>query len=59
MVQPGDGTYTLSVTFLQGGFTVSGSGDIQADWNEIIWSYIVDDGSGLDNQVTAIYTRQE
>ena len=43
---------------LQGGYTVAGSGQVQGSrGNEIIWSYSVDDGSGVPDNVSAIYTR--
>ena len=48
---------TLPLQTLQSGYTVSGSGDVQADWDEIIWSYSVNDGSGMTNNARAIYTR--
>ena len=50
---------TLPPQTLQGGFTVTGKGDIHDDWNKITWSYSVDDGSGETSNVTAIYTRLE
>jgi hypothetical protein len=48
---------TLGSQVLQGGWTVQGSGEIQKSWNEINWSYTADDGSGIIDQVTAVYTR--
>ena len=43
---------------LEGGYTVVGSGEIQGNkGNEIIWSYSVDDGSGVSEKITAVYTR--
>jgi hypothetical protein len=50
-------TLTLESQVLQGGWTVQGSGEIQTGWNEIHWSYTADDGSGVIDQVTAVYTR--
>jgi hypothetical protein len=48
---------TLSSQVLAGGFTIQGSGEVQKNWNEIHWTYTVDDGSGQLLQVTAVYTR--
>ena len=48
---------TLPQQELPGGWTVQGSGEIQKNWNEILWTYTVDDGSGMLEQVTAVYTR--
>ena len=43
---------------LDGGFTISGSGQIQGSKaNEIIWTYSVDDGSGVAENITEVYTR--
>lgn len=50
-------TLTLAQQDLPGGWTVQGSGEIQKDWNEINWTYTVDDGSGMLERVTAVYTR--
>jgi hypothetical protein len=50
-------TLTLGLQDLPGGWTVHGSGEIQKSWNEINWSYTADDGSGMIDQVTAVYTR--
>ena len=52
-----DRRLTLPHQSLDGGFSVSGTGEIQSGWNEIIWSYDVDDGSGVRNDVAATYTR--
>ena len=52
-------TLTLPGQALPGGFTVSGSGAIQSDWNTINWSYSVDDGSGIQESFSAVYTRLE
>jgi hypothetical protein len=52
--------YTLSLPAqtLEGGYEVSGSGQIQGSRaNEIIWTYTVDDGSGVAASVSAVYTR--
>jgi hypothetical protein len=50
-------TLTLELQELTGGWTVQGSGEIKKNWNEINWSYTADDGSGMIDQVTAVYTR--
>jgi hypothetical protein len=50
-------TLTLDSQVLQGGWTIQGSGEIQKSWNEINWTYTADDGSGVIEQVTAVYTR--
>ena len=50
-------TLTLGSQVLQGGWTIQGSGEIQNRWNEINWTYTADDGSGVIDQVTAVYTR--
>jgi len=48
---------TLPVQELLGGFTVSGSGTISNNNSQIEWSYTVDDGSGIIDHVTAVYTK--
>ena len=49
---------TLPLQELEGGFTVSGSGAIQGSKaNEIIWNYSVDDGSGVAESISEVYTR--
>ena len=53
----GGSTLTLGSQVLQGGWTIQGSGEIQRSWNEIHWTYTADDGSGVIDQVTAVYTR--
>jgi hypothetical protein len=53
----GGSTLTLASQVLQGGWTIQGSGEIQKSWNEIHWIYTADDGSGVLEQVTAVYTR--
>ena len=50
-------TLTLVNQVLQGGWTIQGSGAIQKNWDEIIWSYTADDGSGVVEKVSAVYTR--
>lgn len=52
-------TLSLSSQTISGGFTVTGSGTIHSDWNSINWSYTVDDGSGVPETYTAVYTRLE
>ncbi len=41
----------------EGGYTISGSGIIASNYQEINWTYIVDDGSGVVDHVTAVYTK--
>jgi hypothetical protein len=50
---------TLANQILEGGFTVSGSGVISKNYTQIDWEYFVDDGSGKDYKVTAVYTKEE
>jgi hypothetical protein len=50
---------TLPGQTLEGGFTISGSGAIGKNYTEINWVYFVNDGSGENNKVTAVYTKQE
>ena len=40
-----------------GGYEISGSGIISSGYDEINWTYTVDDGSGVIDHVTAIYTK--
>jgi hypothetical protein len=49
---------TLTIQTLQGGFTVNGSGVISKNYTQIDWLYYVDDGSGQDYKVTAVYTKE-
>ena len=42
---------------VEGDFTVNGSGTISSNYKRIDWNYTVDDGSGVLDHVTAIYTR--
>jgi len=42
---------------LEGGFTVSGSGTISANFKQIDLTYTVDDGSGVVDHCTAVYTK--
>jgi hypothetical protein len=51
-------TLTLPAQTLEGGYDVTGTGQLQGTRpNEIIWTYRVDDGSGLAQNITAVYTR--
>jgi hypothetical protein len=50
-------TLTLGHQVLTGGWTVQGSAAIQKNWDEIIWTYTADDGSGQVMNVTAKYSR--
>jgi len=51
-------TLSLPLQDLDGGFTLSGNGEIQGSKaNEIIWTYVVDDGSGVYENITEVYTR--
>jgi hypothetical protein len=42
---------------VEGGFTISGSGIVASNHKRIDWTYNVDDGSGVIDHVTAVYTR--
>jgi hypothetical protein len=42
---------------VEGGFTISGSGVVKSNHTKIDWTYNVDDGSGVIDHVTAVYTR--
>ena len=49
---------TLPIQQLEGGFTISGKGEILGvKSNEIIWTYTVDDGSGTAESISELYTR--
>jgi len=51
-------TLSLPLQTLEGGYSVSGYGEIQGSKaNEIIWTYTADDGSGEVEKGTAVYTR--
>lgn len=50
---------TLPTQTLEGGYTVSGTGDVSDDWERIDWSYNVNDGSGIHDSYTAVYRRAE
>jgi hypothetical protein len=47
----------ISNQSVEGGFTVSGSGTISSNFREINLKYTVDDGSGVVDHVTAVYTK--
>jgi len=47
----------ISSQTVEGGFTISGNGIIASNHNKIDWAYNVDDGSGVIDHVTAVYTR--
>jgi hypothetical protein len=48
------------ITRFQSTYTVKGgSGEIATDYQSISWEYQVDDGSGMVDDVTAIYTRPD
>ena len=49
---------TLASQVLEGGFTVNGSGVISKNYTQIDWVYYVDDGSGEDTKITAVYTKE-
>jgi len=49
---------TLPGQTLEGGFTVHGSGVISKNYTRIDWVYFVDDGSGENYKVTAVYTKE-
>jgi hypothetical protein len=50
-------TLTLPRQSLPGGFTIlSGTGNISSNYRQITWSYAIDDGSGIADNVTAVYT---
>ncbi len=40
-----------------GGYEISGSGIISSGYDVINWNYTVDDGSGVIDHVTAVYTK--
>lgn len=52
--------YSISLTpnqSLSGGYTlITGSGTISKNLKEITWSYSIDDGSGVPDNVNATYT---
>ncbi len=42
---------------LEGGFTFHGTGKVSREADKIDWTYYLDDGSGLEVEITALYTR--
>ncbi|MBL7111433.1 MAG: hypothetical protein ISS19_05790 [Bacteroidales bacterium] len=42
---------------LEGGFTFNGTGRVSREADKIDWTYSLDDGSGLEVEITAVYTR--
>jgi hypothetical protein len=50
---------SLPLQTLNGGFTVRGSGTINNNDDQINWVYDVDDGSGVEYKITAVYKKQE
>jgi hypothetical protein len=51
-------TITLQNQTLAGDYEVRGSGTISSNLKQISWNYFVDDGSGVEDEVTAEYTLQ-
>lgn len=49
-------TITLPQQTLMGGYKVRGSGSISSDVKKITWNYSIDDGSGQEEKVSAVYT---
>jgi len=49
---------TIQNQTLAGDYEVQGSGTISSNLKEISWNYYVDDGSGVEDEVTAEYTLQ-
>jgi hypothetical protein len=49
---------TIPIQTLPGDYTVKGTGVIAENLKEISWTYYVDDGSGVEDEVTATYTLQ-
>jgi hypothetical protein len=48
---------TLPRQTLEGGFTFNGTGRVSQDAEKIDWTYFLDDGSGVEVEITAVYTR--
>jgi hypothetical protein len=53
-----DHAITLQTQTLSGDYEIHGSGTISNNLKEISWKYFVDDGSGVIDEVDAIYTLQ-
>ncbi|MBN1118937.1 MAG: hypothetical protein JXA77_17130 [Bacteroidales bacterium] len=49
---------SLATQTLLGGFKIRGSGTISENAQQINWTYYVDDGSGEEDEVNAVYTFQ-
>ncbi len=47
----------ISNQTVSGGYEISGSGIISSGYDVINWNYTVDDGSGVIDHVTAVYTK--
>jgi len=50
-------TLVIGQQTAEGGYDISGSGIISSNFEEINWTYTVDDGSGVIDHVTAVYTK--
>jgi hypothetical protein len=48
---------TIPSQTVSSGFTFQGEGTVKSNYNEISWSYTVNDGSGEVDQVTATYSK--
>jgi hypothetical protein len=51
-------TITIPKKIIAGDYEVRGSGTISSNLKEISWTYFVDDGSGQEDEVEAVYTFQ-
>jgi hypothetical protein len=49
-------TITIPNQTLSGGYLVRGKGSISSNLKEISWTYYVDDGSGQEEEVNAVYS---
>ncbi len=49
-------TITIPSQTLSGGYSVRGNGSISSNIKEISWTYYVDDGSGQEEEVNAVYS---
>ena len=47
----------LPLQTLEGGFIFNGTGRVSNDASRIDWTYFLDDGSGEEVEITAVYTR--
>ena len=50
-------TLNIGQQTAEGGYEITGSGIISSNFQEINWTYTVDDGSGVVDHVTAVYTK--